>query len=64
MTLPSTITLCWRVSWATVGTVHTAARRSIRRALHRSVGLPRRTAHHNVPWTDFEERATDVCAKN
>ena len=46
MTLPSTITLCWRVSWATVGTVHTAARRSIRHALHRSVGLPRRTAHH------------------
>ena len=46
MTLPSTITLCWRVSWATVGMVHTAARRSIRRALHRSVGLPRRTAHH------------------
>ena len=46
MTLPSTVALCWRVSWATVGTVHTAARRSIRHALHRSVGLPRRTAHH------------------
>ena len=58
MTLPSTVTLCWRVSWAAVGTVHTAAHGHLRHFIRvgQEKGPP---VHHRGPaeWLSlFEER--------
>ena len=55
MMLPSTIILCWRTSWATVGTVHTAAHGHLRHFIHVGLGsrVPRRVASavsHTVLW--------------